>query len=285
MKSFAIALTVFFTCFTLFSTTAEARRMGGGSSFGKQRTVQPQRAPDAAPRQATPPAQTAPQQQGNRWLGPLAGLAIGAGLGAMFSNFLGGSGGTVLLAILAALLALFLIRRFARPRQTQTQYQTAQGPTAFKDESVRRPTFDIPVIGSGAAALNQDGVTSTILPDFPVESFLRGAQATFIRLQAANDRKDLDDIREYTTPEVFAEIAMQIRERGDATQKTDVVKLNADLLEAVTEGDFTVASVRFTGEITENGGMPERFDEIWHVQHDTRSPKSGWLLAGIQQTV
>ena len=291
MKSFATMLTVLFTCMTLFSTTAEARRMGGGGSFGKQRAVptQPQRAPDAAPRQSNAPAQNQPQQQGNRWLGPLAGLAIGAGLATMFSGFFGGAGGSILIAILAAVLVLFLIRRFMRPRQTQahTQYQTAQGPTGFKDESVKRPTFDIPNIGSGTntAALNDTTATAapTIPADFPVESFLRGAKATFIRLQAANDRKDLDDIREYTTPEVFAEISMQMQERGNATQKTDVLQLNADLLEAVTEGDLTVAMVRFTGEIAENGGAPERFDEIWNVQRDMRNPKAGWLLAGIQQ--
>ena len=286
MKSFATFLTILFTCLTLFSTTAEARRMGGGSSFGKQRTVpaQPYRAPDAAPRQGNAPAQT-PPQQGNRWLGPLAGLAIGAGLATMFSGFFGGAGGSILLAILAAVLVLFLIRRFARPKQTQsqTQFRTAQGPTAFKDESVKRPTFDIPPIGSGATMLNENSAAASIPADFPLDSFVRGAKATFIRLQAANDRKDLDDIREYTTPEVFAEISMQMQERGDAAQKTDVLNLNADLLEAVTEGDLTVAMVRFTGEITENDGTPERFDEIWNVQRDMRNAKAGWLLAGIQQ--
>lgn len=288
MKSFAIVITVLFTCLTLFSTTAEARRMGGGGSFGKQRAfpTQPYRAPDATPRPANPtPAQTMPQRQGNRWLGPLAGLAIGAGLGALFSNFLGGAGGSILLAIVAAMVVLFLIRRFARPRQPQSEYSTAQGAAAFKDEPANRPTFDIPTIGSGTSSLNGQTAAPIIPADFPVESFLRGAKATFIRLQAANDRKDLDDIREYTTPEVFAELAMQMQERGAAAQKTDVVQLNADLLEAVTEGDYTVASVRFTGEITENGEAPERFDEIWNVQRDARNQKAGWLLAGIQQTV
>jgi predicted lipid-binding transport protein (Tim44 family) len=247
--------------------------------------TQPQRAPDAAPRQGNAPAQNQPQQQGNRWLGPLAGLAIGAGLATMFSGFFGGAGGSILIAILAAVLVLFLIRRFMRPRQTHAQYQTAQGPTAFKDESVKRPTFDIPTIGSGATTSNEHAAAPAIPADFPVESFLRGAKATFIRLQAANDRNDLDDIREYTTPEVFAEISLQMQERNNAAQKTDVLNLNADLLEAVTEGDLTIAMVRFTGEITENDGTPERFDEIWNVQRDTRNAKAGWLLAGIQQTI
>jgi predicted lipid-binding transport protein (Tim44 family) len=288
MKRFATLLTIFFTCLTLFSTTAEARRMGGGGSFGKQRAVptQPQRAPDAAPRQNNQPAQNTPpqQQQGNRWMGPLAGLAIGAGLGALFSNFLGGSGGAILLAILAAMVGVFLIRRFMQPKHTQRQFQAAQGPAAYEGASLKKPTFDIPPIGGVNQPLNDYAVAS-VPADFPVESFLRGAKATFIRLQAANDRKDLDDIREYTTPEVFAEIALQMQERGDAAQKTDVLKLDAQVLEVVDEGELTVVSVRFTGEIAESDGVPERFDEIWNVQRDSRSAKSGWMLAGIQQAV
>jgi len=286
MKRFATALTIFFTCFALFSTSAEARRMGGGGSFGKQRAVpaQPQKAPDAAPRQGNQPAQNQPQQaQGNRWLGPLAGLAIGAGLGALFANFLGGSGGAMLLAILAAVVGLFLIRRFMQPRQPEARLRTAQGPQQFERDAGQRPTFDIPTIGSGSQPLN-DYAAPSVPADFPVETFLRGAKATFIRLQAANDRKDLDDIREYTTPEVFAEIALQMQERGDAAQKTDVMQLDAQVLEVVKEGDLTIASVRFTGELAENGGVAEPFDEIWNVQHDTRRESSGWLLAGIQQT-
>ena len=258
--------------------------MGGGSSFGKQRAVpaQPQRAPDAAPRQGNQPAQATPQQ-GNRWMGPLAGLAIGAGLGALFSNFLGGSGGAILLAILAAVVALVLIRRFMRPRQGQTAFEPARGQMAFEGAGVKKPTFDIPPIGGGGLPISE--YNPAVLPaDFPVESFLRGAKATFIRLQAANDRKDLDDIREYTTPEVFAEISLQMQERGDAAQKTDVLSLEALVLEVVEEGELTIVSVRFTGEMAENGGAPEAFDEIWNVQRDSRNPKSGWLLAGIQQT-
>ena len=77
------------------------------------------------------------------------------------------------------------------------------------------------------------------------------AKTSFIRLQAANDAKDLDDIRDFTTPELYAEIAMQAGERGEAAQKTEVVTLNASLVEAVVEGDYAIVSVRFTGLIRE----------------------------------
>ncbi|MDP2852003.1 MAG: Tim44-like domain-containing protein, partial [Gallionella sp.] len=119
---------------------------------------------------------------------------------------------------------------------------------------------------------------------FEDEPFLREAKVHFIRLQAAYDSGDLNDIREYTTPEMFAEISMQMQERDDTPQKTDVIGINGELLEVAEEGDRAIASVRFTGQLRENNGMPENVDEIWHVQKNLRDDKSMWLLAGIQQT-
>src|SRR3954467_12844081 len=80
------------------STDADARRLGGGSSIGKQRAITPPAsAPSAQPKApaATPaaPAPQQPQPSGmSRWLGPLAGLALGAGLASMFAGNGGGFG-------------------------------------------------------------------------------------------------------------------------------------------------------------------------------------------------
>src|SRR5687767_2384580 len=89
--------------------------MSGGRSIGKQReAVSPNQAAPKAPAQQqqaaptqqqaapnTPAAPPAKQATGmSRWLGPLAGLAIGAGLASLFFN--NGLGGA-LLGILAAL--------------------------------------------------------------------------------------------------------------------------------------------------------------------------------------
>ena len=134
----------------------------------------------------------------------------------------------------------------------------------------------------------QAGFATSLAPsyipeDFPVESFLRNAKASFIRLQAANDRKDINDVREYTTPEIFAEISLQMQERGNAVQNTEVLSIDAELLEVSNEGDYSIASVRFTGQLRENNAAIESVDEIWHVQKNLRDDKSVWLLAGIQQ--
>ena len=77
---------------------------------------------------------------------------------------------------------------------------------------------------------------------------------------------------------------MQIQERDDAPQKTDVIAIHGELLEVNEENDLAIATVRFSGQLRENNGMPENVDEIWHVQKNLRDDKSVWLLAGIQQT-
>jgi predicted lipid-binding transport protein (Tim44 family) len=278
MKRFLMLLTIALTCLSLFAATAEARRFGGGGSFGKQRTVAPQQA--VAPSAAPAPG-AAPAPAGNRWLGPLAGLAIGAGLGAMFAGGgLGGGMGGILMALLAVVVVMFFISKFRKPQAVQYSASAAAytGP-----EPVRQNIY-----GDSSAPVASSGVSSgasNIPADFPVESFLRSAKTSFIRLQAANDRKDLDDIREYTTPEMFAEISMQIRERDNTPQKTDVLAINGDLIGVANEGDFAIASVRFSGQLRENNGTPETVDEIWHVQKNLRDDKSVWLLSGIQQTI
>lgn len=273
MKRFFTLLTVIATCMALFAPTAEAKRFGGGGSFGKQRAVpmqrQAQKAPPAAPEKA--PASAPPA--GNKWLGPLAGLAIGAGLASMFAGGgLGGSMGTILLALLAAGVVMFLVSRFSQSRTPAQPAMQYAGARPYSEPPQ-------PVMSGGGAAVG----ASNIPADFPVEAFLRNGKASFIRLQAANDRKDLDDIREYTTPEMFAEISMQIHERGSEPQKTDVMQLDAELLEVATEGHYTIASVLFTGQLRENNGAPEAVSEVWHVQKDLRDDKAVWLLAGIQQ--
>ena len=274
MKKFLMLLIIALTCMSLLSTVAEAKRFGGGSSFGKSRAMparQAQRAPAVAP--APAPAST-----GNKWMGPLAGLAIGAGLATMFAGGgMGGMGGgmsSILMALLAAGVIMFLISKFKNSQQNSMQYAGGSAPYS-PPQPVREQNF-----GSGAAISNAGNIPQ----DFPTESFLRSAKSSFIRLQAANDSKDINDVREYTTPEIFAEISMQMQERGNTVQKTEVIAINAELLEVANEGDYTIASVRFTGQLSENGGTPENVDEIWHIQKNLQQANAAWLLAGIQQT-
>jgi hypothetical protein len=107
-------------------------------------------------------------------------------------------------------------------------------------------------IGAGLSAAPAQA--AVIPAGFDVEAFVRNAKVNFIRLQAANDSANLDELREVTTPEMFAELKMDFLQRGNVQQQTEVVTIAADVLEVVEEAERYVVSVRFTGQIREEPG-------------------------------
>ena len=130
----------------------------------------------------------------------------------------------------------------------------------------------------GGAALHQTGIPA----GFDTDGFLRQAKLSFVKLQAAHDSGKVDDLREFTTDEMFEAIRNDVQQSGAGGQ-TDVMTLNADLLEVTTEGDKHWASVRFSGMIREDStGQPEPFQEVWNLAKPV-SGSAGWILAGIQQ--
>jgi predicted lipid-binding transport protein (Tim44 family) len=297
MKKILTLLTLAVLSFGLAAFDAEARRFGGGKSIGKQReAVSQQAAPKPAQTPAAAPGSAA--AGGSKWMGPLAGLAAGGLLAALFMG--GAFEGINMMDVLmlAALMAaiFFVVRMMRKPRQehsTRPMQYSGLGAGAGSSASTATGAATGATTGApaGAAASSASstavpvtGSNANIPADFQVEPFLRNAKTSFIRLQAANDARDLGDIREYTTPEMFAEISMQIKERGNEPQRTEVMSINADLLEVVTENDTAIASVRFNGQLRESPqSSPEAIDEIWHVQKNIKDPESVWLLAGIQQ--
>ena len=279
MNKIATLMTLAVLSFGLATFDTEAKRFGGGKSIGQQRqSISPQ----AAPKPTQAPTAAATAAGGNKWAGPLAGLAAGGLLAALFMGgaFEGVNMTDVLM--LAALMAaiFFVIRMMRKSRQEQvTRPLQYSGMDANTSNSPITPAS----MGLGAAT-DATQKTANIPADFKVEPFLRNAKTSFIRLQAANDARDLNDIREYTTPEMYAEISMQISERGDEPQKTEVLSINAELLEVVTTDDQAIASVRFNGQLRESpDSLPESIDEIWHVQKSLKDAEAVWLLAGIQQ--
>jgi len=122
------------------------------------------------------------------------------------------------------------------------------------------------------------------LPEgFDLPAFERVAKMIFIRLQAANDARDLDDLRQFTTPEMFAAIRLEIQERGAATQQTDVERVEAQVINYAVEDGKQIVSVRFQGLVREEAGAAAQgFDEVWHLVKPEGDAGS-WAIAGIQQ--
>ncbi|MDD5329893.1 MAG: Tim44-like domain-containing protein [Sulfuricella sp.] len=265
-------LTLFFVgllSFGLMAPDADARRFGGGSSIGKQRQMSP-----APARPAQAPAAAPAPAGGSKWLGPLAGLAAGGLLASMFmGGGLGAGMGNILMILALAAGVMFIVRMLKKPQPQPVRYAGHTERTAVTD--IAAPT------GYAAPAAASAGSRPAWFEDEP---FLREAKKNFIRLQDANDRGDVNDIREFVMPEMYAEISLQIQERGGKPNKTEVVTLNAEMADVVTEGELVIASVRFSGMIREEANAPaEAFSEIWHIQKSLSQPNATWFISGIQQ--
>ena len=299
-KSFFLALVALAFTVGLTVSDAQAARLGGGKSFGMTRST---------PRQATPPPAPAPAQNAvpsnattsapapaaaakpgmSRWLGPLAGLAAGIGLAAMLSHFGMGEGvANFMMIALLAMAAVFLFRWLMRKREPAPAMQYAGGePNVAPPVRLDSAHFEpVPGVNNSVppAPTGKTEAASASIPDgFDVAGFVRQAKLNFVRLQAANDRGDLDDIRQFTAPEVFAEIQLQLQERGSVKSQTDVVQLDAELLSVTSEDNRQIASVRYFGQLREDiHNAPQAFEEIWHLTKPTDGSR-GWQIAGIQQ--
>jgi predicted lipid-binding transport protein (Tim44 family) len=279
-----------------------AKRMGSGKSMGTQRQAAPDKPPAAAA-----PATAAGASPGRSWMGPIAGLAAGLGLAALASHLGFGDAlaSMVMLGLLAA--AIMVAIGFFMRKRAASQQPHAGAPAGMKyarvDGRVTRDAPDraenndpgykvsMPAGGRGAfgsgigSAIDADNRGASRIPaDFDTAGFERNAKVNFIRLQAANDARDLDDIRQFTTPEMFAELRMEMAERGTEVQKTDVVHIQAEVTEVDEDADRYLVSVRFTGVMRAGTNEPdESFNEIWHLTK-SRHSGTGWVLAGIQQT-
>ena len=292
---------------------ADAKRLGAGKSSGMQRDMPARTAPDApAGKPAAPAQQAAPATAGatpaaapkRNWMGPLAGLAAGLGIAALLSHFGMGEGvANFLMMAMLAVAAFFVIRLLMRRFMPQpaavngmNRMPAAGGaqvawPAPAAPEPMQRvepaaaPSASTTPAGYGTpmAAATVAPVARAFVPAaFDSEGFSRIARTLFVRLQAANDSSNLDDLRRFTTPEMFAEIRVDLQERKGETQTTDVVDVDAQVLDVVQEADRQIVSVRYHGMVRETAGaQPERFDEVWHLVQP--QGQEGWLIAGIEQ--
>ena len=268
MRKWLLGLSLIFFGAALVVTDADARRLGGGRSIGAQRSVTP--APATAPAKPAQQQQAAPQQQPSRW-GGLGGILGGLALGGLLGYFFGGNGllGLFILAALAVAVIALLRGRADRRGEPARPVQFA----GLRDETVAAPPPSQPATVSAAPA-------SGVPAGFDTAGFLRTAKMNFIKLQLANDARRLDEIREFTTRDMFDELR---RDLPAAAQQTDVVALNADLLELATERGEHWAAVRFSGMVRETTDTEAvGFEEVWNLVKPVDG-SSGWLLAGIQQ--
>jgi predicted lipid-binding transport protein (Tim44 family) len=318
MKFLSIALSL---VLVLSAVDAEAKRLGGSRSVGKQSN-------NVTQREATPPAApTAPAQNAaaaapakpaaapaaapaarKPWGGMLAGLAAGLGLAWLASSLgLGEAFGQFILIALVVMLAMLAFSWFMRSRRAAP----ARGGYAFQgagaaDATTAHPAYRPENVGNDASARPWersqtafDGsagrsvvIGSALASDwsvpagFDAEGFLKAAKSNFILLQAAWDQADMATLRAMMTDEMLEEINAQLAEReqhtGGAVNLTEVQMLQAQLLGIEELGGEYMASVEFSGMIREDRQSgPSPFREVWNMTKP-KDGSRGWLVAGVQ---
>jgi predicted lipid-binding transport protein (Tim44 family) len=303
----AVLLVVSAAGLTAVSFDAAAARVGSGKSVGSQSSNVTSRAPasSAAPSTmqksaAAPAAAGAAAKSGaSKWLGPLAGIAAGLGIAALFSHFgLGGAMGDFLMVALLAAVVIFAIMFVVRLLRGGSAQPAMQGAGA-NSSSTQQPAPVMmretaapgvaPANTQGNGALSSAGFGSDaaqpeqnwfIPADFDTQRFLQEAKQQFVAIQKVWDSGDVSQLRNFLTDDLMKELQLQLSGRT-VTNHTEVVLLNAEMLgiEQVTDGHL--ASVRFSGMLREQAGAEAfRFEEVWNL---FKPAQGGWLLAGIQQ--
>lgn len=278
MRAILSSLLILLLSFGLTLNEASAKRFGGGKSFGVQRSqsslFNQNKSTNAASLNQKPGT-------GSKWGGMMGGMLGGLLIGGLLTSLFMGNGlGTGLITWLILGAALFFLISFVRKRMQPAAYQSAQGNPFTQHNSNPLNNFTQAFTNNGN---NGGGSASDVPEGFNTDAFLRQAKVLFIRLQTAYDQKNIEDLKAFTAPEIFAEIQMQLDERGNAANKTEVYNLEADLLDASKQSYSTIASVRFTGSVKENDDPVSPLDEIWHFRQFEANGE--WVVGGIQQEV
>ena len=235
---------------TFASVSAEAARLGGGRSIGRQSSnvTQRQVAPAQGAVRPTAPAPTAPAVPAPKrpWGAMLGGLAAGLGLAWLANSMgMGGAFGQVLMFALLAMLVMLAVRWFMRSRQAAQSPDAANAPFAFQgatptnviqmpasyrpenvgNDASARPWETSKALGFDTLKANDaasgsmigSGLTGSqswgVPAGFDAEGFLKSAKANFVSLQAAWDKADFNALRSMTTDTMLKELQAQIAER------------------------------------------------------------------------
>ncbi len=301
MKSLFNFFTILLASTTLLISgmdVAEAKRLGGGKSFGSKfsfsqplkknsmaKTSAQQKPSSPAMQQNTARKQQLAQRGGV--MGMLGALALGGLLGVLFMG--GAFEGVNFMDILIISLIIFLLFKFlSRRSQQQPAVAGGYGPTDLDDlgdidnhQQQRSGSNQLGGNDNTGEGSSIDELRNISPKQFDQAAFIEGAKSCFARLQQAWNEGDLSDIRQFTTDHVFGEIQDQ-HQAGESHGKTEIVSLDAELLSSNDLSSKQEAIVLFRAELTEDD-TSHCIEEVWHFIKPANSQQTTWFLDGIQQ--
>ncbi|OLQ76160.1 preprotein translocase subunit Tim44 [Photobacterium proteolyticum] len=281
----------FFTVFALILTVsfmtphAEAKKFGGGKSFGKSFKTAPVK--QQQPKQTDTLKQQQPAKSSKKGL--MGGLLGGLLAGGLLAAFFGGAfeGIQFMDILIFGLIAFVIFKLFKTMRGAK---RTPMGHReAYAGNSPRQNQHRQAAEGMNSGFAQQESYTSTdsdvpfnLPPGFNMNAFLNGARDHYRIIQGAWNHNELDKIREYVSPALFDDLAAE-RAKLDGEQHTEVMYVDAELVRADYDASTAQISIKFSGRYKDrNEGVEEDITDIWHLERDLRAQNAPWLIVGIQ---
>lgn len=309
--------TILLTTLTL-SPLAEAKRIGGGKSYGMSRSSssgQSYQQPSHSYPSSYPVSPSQPAQRSGSGVGKMVAAGVaGAAIGAVAANAMAdhsnvatsrdaattqdpanapvqqeqkSSHSWLWIAVLA-ILGYFLFRRFSGQKvKAANPYAPGSNAPFGQTPAPRNVTpatgadntniFGQTVGTAAGTAYTNSG--NQLADGTEPAAFLRQARAKFLHLQSMNSSSNVDEIARYFTPQLYQAIRADILSNNDLAE---FPQLNAQLVDSASENGQYIASVRFSGMVSEElNAQPTPFSETWHF---VKAMAGGdWLVAGIEQ--
>ena len=279
-------LTLFTLIFAIGITAtafdAEARKMGGGRSFGKSYKT----APAQPAKQQTAGQNTAGQTQTPKKSGGLMGGLLGGLLAGGLIAALMGSGAfegfQIMDFLMMAGLAFVAFKIFSALRKGKAPASRAaySGPQNFEAPRNQPLASSSPAAAAGGFTASE--VPFNLPPGFDMQAFLQGSREHYRTLQEAWNKNDLEKVREYVTPELFADLSQE-RATLNGDQHTEVMFVDAELVRADHTSYHAQVSLKFSGRYRDSQEAVEQdIREVWHLERDLTKDNAPWLIVGLE---
>lgn len=271
---------------------AEAKKFGGGKSFGKSFKTAPAPKQQQQNTNTIGKDQTTTKTQSSK-KGLMGGLLGGLLAGGLLAAFFGGAfEGIQFMDILIIGLIAFVIFKLMRGMlgskqgsMNQHRQQPAFGGSAPKFEQPNVHNFEQSQPGAqngGFGFGTQTDVPHNYPPGFDQVAFINGSREHYRILQGAWNHNQLETIEEYVSPSLFEDLKSE-RAKLEGEQHTDVMYVDAEIVRADYDANKAQLSLQFSGRYRDAvEGIEENIEDVWHLERDLTVPNAPWLIVGIQ---
>lgn len=250
-----------------FSGEVEAKKFGGGKSFGKSYNI---------PKSTSPTSNAATTNKGNGLFGGgmMGGLMGGLLAGGLFAALMSGGAFDGLAfgdILLFALVGFLVYKFFIAPRRQQAManqagYQRQMHGDA--EQGITSSFFGRPAI--------------QLPPDFQQEAFLAEAKQHYTALQRAWDENNFAEIQEYVSAELLELLQAEREQLGPNKAATEVLSVSAELVRGEIIDSIASITLLFSAAIKEDEVAVDS-RELWHLEKDMDIDRANWIIVGIQQ--